>query len=82
VDHLEDLSIDARLPGLDDVSAGVAMVACGAATSVTVCGFPDDIALLRTCQGLVVAGLVIEPLIREGGGGFDIRVRRMALVGR
>lgn len=51
------------------------MVACGKARSITLCAFPDDHQLLRVGRELAIEGVAIEPLIRTGGGGFDIRVR-------
>jgi len=51
------------------------VVASGIATTVTICGFPDGHALLRLGRELAIEGIEVEPLIRRGGGGLDIRVR-------
>jgi hypothetical protein len=71
-------SVDSNLPGLADLHAAVSLVASGAASQVTLCGFPDGYDQLRAARALAVKGIVIEPLIRPAGGGFDLRVRRAA----
>jgi len=70
-----DLEEEEELRGLADLRAALGMVASGTATSVTICGFPDGHALLRLGRELAIEGIEVEPLIRRGGGGLDIRVR-------
>ena len=48
-----------------------------AANCVTLCGFPEGHAGLRAARALALDGIVAEPVIRQSGGGFDIRVRRI-----
>ena len=67
---------DPDLPGMADLWAAVGMVASGRADSVDLCGFPHGRGLLNESRQLEIEGLAIEPLIRSGGGGLDIRVRR------
>jgi hypothetical protein len=69
---------DARTPLDLELRAALTLVASRAATSVTLCGFCDDATDLRAVlsDSLDTDGLVIEPVVRPGGGGFDIRVRR------
>ena len=62
--------------GLADLRAALGVVAAGSARSITLCGFPDGQALLRVGRALAIPGIVVEPVIRRGGGGVDIRVRR------
>ena len=71
-------SDDLRSPLSGELRAAVALVGARAATSVTLCGFCDDPSELRDLLGdaLDLDGVVIEPVVRPGGGGFDIRVRR------
>ena len=76
-DDAADLAEEEELRGLADLRAALRMVASGAATSVTICGFPDGHALLWVGRELAIEGLEVEPLIRRGGGGFDIRVRQV-----
>jgi hypothetical protein len=70
-----DLAPDLQLGGLADLRAALSLVAGQAATSVTLAGFPDGHELLRVGRELAIGGIVVEPLIRIGGG-IDIRVRR------
>jgi hypothetical protein len=65
-----------RCLGATDLRAAVCMVASRKATSVTLSGFPDGGELLRLGRRLSGEDVVVEPLIRHSGGGFDIRVRR------
>ena len=74
-DDATDLEEEAKLSGLADLRAALRMVASGAATGVTICGFPDDHELLRVGRELAIEGIEVEPIVRRGGGGFDIRVR-------
>jgi hypothetical protein len=76
-DDAADLEEEEELLGLADLRAALRLVASGAATSVTICGFPDGHELLRVGRELAIEGIVVEPLIRSGGGGFDIRVRQV-----
>ena len=76
-DDAADLEEEEELRGLADLRAALRMVASGTATSVTICGFPDGYELLRVGRELAIEGLEVEPLIRRGGGGFDIRVRQV-----
>ena len=76
-----DLAEEEELRGLADLRAALRMVAYGAATSVTLCGFPNPYELLRVGRELASEGLEVEPLIRSGGGGFDIRVRQASSSG-
>jgi hypothetical protein len=73
-----DLEDEEELRGLADLRAALRMVASGTATSVTICGFPDGHELLAVGRELAIEGIEVEPLIRRGGGGFDIRVRRVS----
>jgi hypothetical protein len=73
-----DLEEEEELRGLADLRAALGMVASGTATSVTICGFPDGHKLLRMGRELAIEGIEVESLIRVGGGGFDIRVRRVS----
>ncbi|MHB8397717.1 MAG: hypothetical protein ACYDCI_02105 [Candidatus Limnocylindrales bacterium] len=79
-DDRADLAPDAELPGLADLRAALSMVASSGVASITLCGFPDGHELLRVGGELAIEGVVLEPLIRTGGGGFDIRVRRVSPV--
>jgi hypothetical protein len=72
-----DLEEEEELRGLADLRAALWMVASGIATSVTICGFPDGHELLAVGRELAIEGIEVEPLIRRGGGGFDIRVHRV-----
>jgi hypothetical protein len=83
--HLLTASSERRVDGRDsvtpfaaDLRAALSLVASRAASSVTLCGFVDDPAELRgvLIDSIDGDGLVIEPVVRPGGGGFDIRVRR------
>jgi len=60
-----------------ELRAALALVATRVATSVTLCGFCEDPTELRSVldDSLDADGLVIEPVVRPGGGAFDIRVR-------
>ena len=64
------------LAGLADLQAALQVVAAGRASSITLCGFPDGLALLRMGQELAGVGIVVEPLTRAGQSGIDVRVRR------
>ena len=64
--------------GLTDLRAAISLVRGGGATSVVLCGFADGRAQLRLARDLAVNGVVIEPLVRHGGGSFDVRVKRLA----
>ena len=77
-DELAEVAAETELLGLADLRAALRMVAYGAATSVTLCGFPNPYELLRVGRELASEGIVVEPLIRSGGGGFDIRVRQVS----
>jgi hypothetical protein len=72
-----DLDADIERPGLADLRAALTMVASGGANSITLCGFADGLGLLRAGQELPIEGVVVDPLIRTGGGGLDVRVRRV-----
>ena len=74
-DETADLAKEDELPGLADLWVAFEMVASGRARSITLCVFPHDHQLLRVGRELAIEGVVVEPLIRSGGGGFDIRVR-------
>jgi hypothetical protein len=80
---LEDEPADILTPeepaGLADLQAALRLVAAGRARSITLAGFPDGQALLRVGRALAIGGIVVEPLIRRGGGGLDVRVRRASL---
>ncbi len=65
-------------PGFADLEAALSLVARGDVRSITLCELPDGRALLRVGLELAGEGIVVEPLVRSGGGGFDIRVRRAA----
>ena len=71
-----EVATEPETPGLDDLRAALGVVAAGSARSITLCGFPDGQALLRVGRALAITGIVVEPVIRSGGGGVDIRVRR------
>jgi len=73
-----DLEEEEGLRGLADLRAALRMVASGTATSVTICGFPDGHELLAMGRELTIEGIEVQPLIRRGGGGFDIRVHRVS----
>lgn len=70
-------SLDDDLPGVADLYAAVSLVASGVASNVVLCGFPAGYNHLRAARALAVEGVVIEPVIRSAGGGFDIQVRRV-----
>jgi hypothetical protein len=70
-------SRDDDRPGLPDLRAAVSLVASGTASRVILCGFPDAFEHLRAARALAIEGVVVEPLVRPGGGAFDIRVRRV-----
>jgi hypothetical protein len=74
----ESASLPGDLPGLTDLYAAVSLVASGAATVVTLCGFEAGSDHLRAARTLAIDGVGIEPVIRPGGGGFDLRVRRLS----
>ena len=76
-EDLPDLEEEEELRGVADLRAALRMVASGTATGVTICGFPDGHELLRLGRELAIEGIEVEPLIRRGGGGFDIRVHRV-----
>jgi hypothetical protein len=76
-DDAADLEEQEQLRGLADLRAAVHLVASGVATSVTLGGFPNGQHLLRVGRELAIEGVVVEPLIRFGGG-IDIRVRHAA----
>ena len=73
-----DLEDEEELRGLADLRAALWMVASGIATTVTICGFPDGHELLAVGRELAIEGIEVQPLIRRGGGGFDIRVHRVS----
>jgi hypothetical protein len=75
-DEPADLDADVDRPGLADLRAAIYMVARGGANSITLCGFADGREQLRVGRELAIEGVVVEPLIRAGGGGFDVRLRR------
>jgi hypothetical protein len=77
LDEPPDLDPDIESRGLADLRAALCMVALGAATSITLCGFADGREQLRLGREIAIEGVVVEPLIRDGGGGFDVRVRRI-----
>lgn len=73
----EDDSAEPAEPrGLVDLIAALHVVASGEADTITLCGFSTGEELLRVGRELAVEGIAMEPLIRHGGGGIDIRVRR------
>ena len=74
-DEVEGLAQEPELPALGCVRAALRMVADGDARSITLCGLPDGHELLRVGGAMAIEGVVVEPLIRRGGGGFDLRVR-------
>lgn len=74
-DEPAEVAAETELPGFADLRAALRMVACGEAQSIMLCGFPDGHELLRGWPELAIEGVVVEPVIRSGGGGFDIRVR-------
>jgi hypothetical protein len=76
IDEPSGFTADASLEGFEDVLAAMYLVTDGMATSVTLCGFPGSHDQLRVGQEIALDGIVVEPLIRTGGGGFDIRIRR------
>lgn len=76
-DEPADLASSPQLPGLADLRAALNLVAGRAVTSVTLGGFPDGHGLLLAGRELASEEIVVEPLIRIGGG-IDIRVRRAA----
>jgi len=51
------------------------LVAKGDAESIILCGFADGFELLRIGGQLAGDGALVEPLIRDGGEGIDLRVR-------
>jgi hypothetical protein len=71
-----DLEREDESPSAANIRGAIHMVASGGARSITLCGFSDSVRLLRLGRELATDGMVIEPLIRSGGGGFDIRIRR------
>jgi hypothetical protein len=75
-DKPADLAALAAPEGLADLRAALRLVASGSARSITLAGFPDGQALLRVGRDLAIEGVVVEPLIRHGGGGIDVRVRQ------
>ena len=75
-DEPAEVAAEPDTPGLDDLRAALCVVAAGSARSITLCGFPDGQALLRVGRELAIEGIVVEPVVRRGGGGLDIRVRR------
>jgi hypothetical protein len=77
-EDLPDLEGEEELRGVADLRAALRMVASGTATGVTICGFPDGHELLRLGRELAIEGIEVQPLIRRGGGGFDIRVHRVS----
>lgn len=72
----EPVDRDDESPGATNLRGAIHMVASGAARSITLCGYSDGLRLLRLGRELATSGMVIEPLVRSGGGGFDIRIRR------
>jgi hypothetical protein len=80
-DEPAEVAAETELPGLADFRVALRMVACGEAHSITLCGFPDGHELLRVGRELAIEGVVVEPVIRSGGGGFDIRVRQASSSG-
>ena len=74
-DESAEVAAGPELPDLADLRAALGVVAAGSARSITLCGFPDGQALLRVGRALAITGIVVEPVIRSGGGGVDIRVR-------
>ena len=80
-DELAGIAAETELPGLADLRAALRMVASGVSRSITLCAFPDARELLKMGRELAIEGIVVEPLIRSGGGGFDIRVRQASSSG-
>ncbi len=60
--------------GAADLYGALCLVAAGRARSVTLCGFPDGMALLRIGRELAIDGIALDSLVRQGGG-IDVRVR-------
>ena len=77
-DDLPDDEGEEELRGLVELQAALALVAGGVATCVTICGVADGHELLRVGRELAIEGIEVQPLIRRGGGGFDIRVHRVS----
>lgn len=80
-DEPAEVAAEIGLPGLADLRGALRMVACGGAQSITLCGFPDGRELLKVARDRAIEGIVVEPLVRSGGGGIDIRVRRASTTG-
>jgi hypothetical protein len=71
-----DLDVEDGHQGPAALRTALRMVAAGDARSITLSGLPDGLELLRVGRELANEGVVVEPLIRKGGGEVDIRVRR------
>jgi len=82
VEDESDLKEEDGHQGLASLRTALRMVAAGDARSITLGGLPEGRELLRVCPELAIEGVVVEPLIRKGGGEVDIRVRRASSVAK